>query len=121
MKKIAIVLSACYSAILVIACSTQTTEQAHASDQALQALEKGKEYLRLANKASQNKDDAGACIYTSKAIDAVRAIDQSALDHRDRKIISDTLAFGSLARDKICKTAEDSQKSLMKNKRSLRP
>jgi hypothetical protein len=96
-----------YSAILLIACSIKTREQAQASEQALEALEEGKSYLRLAVKASDSKDYAAACTYTSKAIDVVRAIDQSALDNNDRKIISDTIGFGSSAREKICKKQRD--------------
>ncbi|MGV0951211.1 MAG: hypothetical protein ACOYB3_11115 [Azonexus sp.] len=106
MKKIFTVLFVFYSAILSIACSTQTREQAQASEKARKALEEGKNYLRLSINASNKNDYAGACAYTSKAIDVVRAIDQSALDNNDRKIISDTIDFGSSARDRICKKAE---------------
>jgi hypothetical protein len=105
-KKLSISLFVFYSAILLSACSIQKREQAQAGEQALEALEEGKNYLRLAVEASKSNDDAAACAYTSKAIDVVRAGDQSALDNHDRKIISDTIDFGSSARDKICKKTE---------------
>lgn len=105
MKKLFLVLFILYSAVILSACARPTRAQADAGAQALKALEAGKNYLRLAIQAADRNDDTGACAYTSKAIDIVRAIDQSALADNDRKIISDTLDFGSSARDKICKAA----------------
>jgi hypothetical protein len=103
MKKTGLVLFALSAAVLVSACATQTREQAQAGKQALQALEEGQHYLRLAITASHNNDAAGACTYTTKAIEIVSAVDRSALDDHDRKIVSDTIDFGAAARDQICK------------------